>query len=67
MAEALHLKDLCSKDVGVSIHFKRIFHDKPSILGVFPLFLETPMVVTPKQQQWEAIVLFEVRRGQQVG
>ena len=25
------------------IHFKKVFHDKPSILVVFPLFLETPM------------------------
>ena len=24
------------------IHFNRVFHYKPSILGVFPLFLETP-------------------------
>ena len=25
------------------IHFNRVFHYKPSILGVFPLFLETPI------------------------
>ncbi len=26
------------------IHFTRVFHYEPSILGVFPLFLETPML-----------------------
>ena len=37
-------------DMGVSkkgvpqiIHFNRVFHYKPSILVVFPLFLETPI------------------------
>ena len=25
------------------IHFNRVFHCKPSILGALPLFLETPM------------------------
>ena len=34
-----------SKNMGKptkSCHFNRVFHYKPSILGVFPLFLETP-------------------------
>ena len=29
-----------------SSHFNRIFHYKPSILGVLPLFLETPIYRT---------------------
>ena len=28
------------------IHFNRVFHCKPSILVVFPLFLETPICFT---------------------
>ena len=46
-------REVSAKDMGVEpktgdfttqiIHFNRVFHYKPSIFGVFPLFLETPI------------------------
>ena len=34
------------------IHFNRVFHYKPSILGVFPLFLETPILGFEKMKKF---------------
>ena len=36
-------------------HFNRVFHYKPSILGVFPLFLETPICIYRYLFRWLCI------------